>query len=56
MTKELEELLSTSHQITADQVESVAIKSGMITLLQDALIKVLTGYTTLDEVESVLEF
>ncbi len=56
MNKELEELLSTSHQITADQVESVAIKSGMITLLQDALIKVLTGYTTLDEVESVLEF
>lgn len=56
MNKELEELLSGSVQITADQVEDVAVKSGMVTLLQDALIKVLRGVTTLEEVERVLEF
>lgn len=56
MNKELEELLSRSAQVTADQVQDVAIKNGMVTLLQDALIKVLRGYTTLEEVEHVLEF
>lgn len=56
MTKELEELLASKAQITADQIQEVAIKSGMVTLLQDALIKVLRGLTTLEEVEHVLEF
>jgi len=56
MNKELVELLSTNNQVSADQVEAVAVKSGMITILQDALIKVLRGYTTLEEVEHVLDF
>lgn len=56
MNKELEDLLSTTNQITADQIESVAVKNGMVTLLQDALIKVMRGYTTLEEVEHVLDF
>lgn len=55
MNKELEDLLSANSQITADQVESLAVKSGMVTLLQDGLIKALRGLTTLEEVESVLE-
>lgn len=56
MTKELEDLLVSNPQITAEQVQEVAVKSGMITLLQDALIKVLRGQTTLEEVEHVLDF
>lgn len=56
MNKELETLLSGSNQITAEQIEEVAIKNGMITLLQDALIKMLRGQTTLEEVEHVLDF
>lgn len=56
MNKELEELLSSTAQVTADQVEEVAVKNGMVTLLQDALIKVLRGYTTLEEVEHILDF
>ena len=56
MNKELEALLSSSSQVTADQLEEVAVKSGMVTLLQDALIKVLRGETTLEEVEHVLDF
>jgi len=56
MDKELEELLSSTNQITADKIEEVAVKNGMATLVQDALIKVLRGYTTLEEVEHVLDF
>lgn len=56
MNKELEELLSNNTQVTADRIEEVAIKSGMVTLLQDGLIKVLRGLTTLEEVERVLDF
>jgi type II secretory ATPase GspE/PulE/Tfp pilus assembly ATPase PilB-like protein len=56
MNKELEALLSGNTQVTADQVEEVAIKAGMVTLLQDGLIKALRGLTTLEEVEHVLEF
>ena len=56
MNKELEDLLSSNQLVTADQIEAVAVKSGMITILQDALIKVLRGYTTLEEVEHVLDF
>jgi type II secretory ATPase GspE/PulE/Tfp pilus assembly ATPase PilB-like protein len=56
MNKELEELLTANAQLTSDQIERVAVKSGMVTLLQDALIKVLRGLTTLEEVERVLEF
>ncbi len=56
MNKELEELLSSNTQLTADQIEDVAIKNGMVTLLQDALIKMLRGLTTLEEVEHVLNF
>ena len=56
MNKELEELLSSNSQITADQIQDVAVTSGMVTLLQDGLLKVLRGLTTLEEVERVLEF
>lgn len=56
MNKELEDLLSNNAQVTADQVEEVAVKGGMVTLLQDGLIKTLRGFTTLEEVEHVLEF
>jgi type II secretory ATPase GspE/PulE/Tfp pilus assembly ATPase PilB-like protein len=56
MNKELEDMLSSNAQVTADQVEEVAVKAGMVTLLQDGLIKTLHGLTTLEEVEHVLEF
>ena len=56
MTKELEQLISQTDQVTADQVEEMAIASGMVTLVQDGLIKALQGLTTLEEVEHVLDF
>ncbi len=56
MTKELEVLLSGTDQITADQIEEVAVASGMVTLVQDGILKVLNGQTTLEEVEHVLDF
>lgn len=56
MNKELEELLTTHTQVTADQIQEVAVKSGMVTLVQDGLIKVLRGMTTIEEVEHILDF
>lgn len=56
MNDDLEKLLSSTSLVTADQVEEVAIASGMVTLLQDGLLKVLRGLTTLEEVEHILDF
>lgn len=56
ITKELEKLIGGEAQVTADQVEEAAIASGMVTLVQDGLLKALRGKTTLEEVEHVLDF
>jgi general secretion pathway protein E len=50
------ELFETKHDgiLTAHQIEAAAAKSGMRTMLQDAILKVCAGETTLDEVFRVV--
>jgi type IV pilus assembly protein PilB len=50
------ELFETKHEgiLTAHQIEEAATKSGMRTMLQDAVLKVCAGETTLDEVFRVV--
>lgn len=40
--------------VTAQQIEEAAIASGMRTMLQDAMLKVIAGQTTLDEIFRVV--
>jgi type II secretory ATPase GspE/PulE/Tfp pilus assembly ATPase PilB-like protein len=55
MTGELRKLLSEGRKIiTTQEIEEVAIESGMRTMLQDAMLKVVAGQTTLEEVTRVL--
>lgn len=55
MTGELRKLLeSRGKNITAQDIEEAAVKSGMRTMYQDGLIKVLRGETTLEEVARVV--
>jgi type II secretory ATPase GspE/PulE/Tfp pilus assembly ATPase PilB-like protein len=42
------------HDINVNQIEETAKKQGMTTMLQDGLLKVLRGETTLDEINRVL--
>lgn len=51
VTKNMEKLIATGTlATTADTIEQAAIKDGMITILQDGVLKVLAGETTLEEV------
>lgn len=52
INEEMEDLILRSPTIS--EIEKVAIKNGMVTLLQDGLIKVLEGTTSLDEVLRVV--
>lgn len=55
MTSELAKLLqSGSKSLTTQDIESAAIKSGMRTMLQDGILKVVAGETTLEEVYRVV--
>lgn len=54
MDGEIRHLLETSHGQSTQQIEAAAIKSGMRTMLQDAVLKAIAGETTLDEVYRVL--
>jgi type II secretory ATPase GspE/PulE/Tfp pilus assembly ATPase PilB-like protein len=55
MTGEIKTLLETPHQIlSAQAIEEAAIKSGMLTMLQRGILKVIAGETTLDEVYRVI--
>ncbi|MHB1864599.1 MAG: GspE/PulE family protein [Candidatus Saccharimonadales bacterium] len=47
-------LTSTSQQVTAQRIEEAAISSGMITMIQDAALKVIAGLTTLEEMFRVI--
>ncbi len=56
MTPAMEQLISHgTAETTADRIEQQAKKDGMLTILQDALIKASRGITSLDEVYRVLE-
>jgi type IV pilus assembly protein PilB len=54
MEGEIRHLLETGHGLTTQQIEAAAIKSGMRTMLQDAVLKAIAGETTLSEVYRVL--
>lgn len=50
ITPKIEELIARGTAITAEAIEQAAIKEGMITLLQDGVIKAMQGLTPLDEI------
>ena len=55
MNEQMRTLLERSGQnVTAQQIEETAVASGMRTMLQDAILKVVAGQTTLDEVFRVV--
>lgn len=56
MQGDVSELLSErgSHRLTAQEIEAAAVRSGMRTMLQDGILKVIAGETTLQEVYRVL--
>ena len=55
MSKGVQDLLRLpTNQLTTDMLENQAIKDGMITMLQDGVLKVIAGQTTLEEVFRVV--
>lgn len=48
------ELLSSGKQPTAQQIEEAAVASGMLTMLQDGVLKAIAGETTLEEIYRVI--
>lgn len=55
MTGEIRTLLETTHTvISAQEIEAAAIRSGMRTMLQDGILEVCAGHTTLEEVFRVV--
>lgn len=56
MTPDMEKLVTSGvNYATANAISEQAIKDGMITLLQDGILKVLDGQTTMEEVYRVIE-
>lgn len=51
--KTIEELIA--HGALSSQIRDKAVENGMITMIQDGILKVLEGETTLEEVERVTE-
>jgi type II secretory ATPase GspE/PulE/Tfp pilus assembly ATPase PilB-like protein len=55
MTGQIRTLLEGHHDVlSAQEIEAAAVKSGMRTMLQDGILKVCAGQTTLDEVFRVV--
>lgn len=55
MTGEIRDLLESGQtNLSAQQIEAAAIKSGMKTMLHDGILKVVAGQTTLEEVYRVV--
>jgi type II secretory ATPase GspE/PulE/Tfp pilus assembly ATPase PilB-like protein len=55
MTRGIQELLKMPPgQVTTEMLEEVAVKDGMITMMQDGVLKVLRGETSLEEVFRVI--
>ncbi|HVQ43533.1 MAG TPA: GspE/PulE family protein [Candidatus Saccharimonadia bacterium] len=50
ITPKMEELIAKGTAATTEAIEQAAVKEGMITILQDGIIKALQGQTTLEEV------
>lgn len=54
MVGKVVELLTSGRKPTSQEIEAAAIASGMRTMLQDGILKVISGQTTLDEVYRVV--
>ncbi len=54
MSQEIEKVIL-SGQVSEYQMQDIAVKQGMITMVQDGLLKALDGITTVEEVFSVAE-
>jgi type IV pilus assembly protein PilB len=50
ITSKMEQLIAKGTAVTSEAIEQTAIKEGMITLLQDGVIKALQGITPLEEI------
>ncbi len=53
ISKEMEKLILKSPAVS--EIEELAVKEGMITMLQDAHLKLIEGTTSLEEIERVIE-
>lgn len=54
MSEPIRQLLESKTNVTAQSIEEAARRSGMLTMHQDAVLKVIAGQTTLDEVSRVI--
>ncbi|TXG77409.1 hypothetical protein E6P97_01750 [Patescibacteria group bacterium] len=54
MTGKVGELMTNGHNLTTQQIEAAAVASGMRTMLQDGVLHVLSGETTLEELFRVV--
>ena len=54
MTPEIEQIIL-SGKVSEYQMQEIAVKNGMITMVQDGLLKALKGTTSIDEVFRVSE-
>lgn len=54
MTGEIRQYLESGKAASAQEIEAAAIASGMCTILQDGILKVIAGETTLDEIYRVV--
>jgi type II secretory ATPase GspE/PulE/Tfp pilus assembly ATPase PilB-like protein len=54
MQGKVAEIMTSGHSLTAQQIEEAAVSSGMRTMLQDGILKVCAGETTLEEIYRVV--
>lgn len=54
MTPEIEKLIF-GNQVTESELQTIAVKNGMVTMVQDGILKALDGITTVEEVFKVAE-
>lgn len=54
MNKQIEEIVL-SGQVSEYEIERIAVENGMITMIQDGIVKALEGITSVDEVFRVIE-
>lgn len=50
ITPDIEKMMTTGTRATSQEIEEAAVKNGMVTLMEDAVMKVLAGLTTVEEI------
>lgn len=54
MQGKVAEIMTSGQRLTSQQIEAAAVESGMRTMLQDGILKVVAGETTLEEIYRVV--